>query len=207
MKTSPHSKPGKTRIHELERFNPGRIAVAGFKPHLKADELRHLLGVGGLKFNLPTAFQPIETLNLVRTRGLGRTNLTIIQCDTFQVDATVPRANFLFPVSGGRKPVVQMHFEPGNYGIIAPGSYFMEFSIAFRTATQGGSFTLSGGGDGGVLANPGTVQLKGSRRVTLVFNNVPPTAQIFGSIQQESGDPWEWFSVSASFPPPVLTQD
>jgi hypothetical protein len=205
MKTSRTSKPDKTPIHEIDRFNSSRVLIAGFKPQLNPEELRQLIVGGGLKVNLPTAFQPIETLNLVRTRGLGRTNLTLVQVNTFQVDATTPRASFSSPVSGQRKPVVQMHFEPGAYGVTAVGSYFMEFAIDFQTASGSGSFTLGGGGPG-TLANPGTVHLEGSRRITLVFNNVPPTAQIFGFIQQESGDPWEWFSVSASFPPPVLTQ-
>lgn len=203
MKKVTGSQSPKPRYREIESFNAARIAVAGFQSDLTPEIINKLVVPGSLGIPFPTVFQPIETLGVIKTRGLGRTNLTLAQCRTFQADAAVPQVSFDSPASGGRKPAVQMHFEPGAYGITSTATYFMEFSLAFRSSTQGGTFTRGGGG-GGIFSTPGPVQVQGRRRVTLVFTDVPPTAQIFGFLQEESGDPWDWFSVSVSFPPLFL---
>jgi hypothetical protein len=48
-----------------------------------------------------------------------------------QIDAATPSATFN-KQSRSRNPVIQMHFEPSAYGIMAVGTYIMEFTSIFR---------------------------------------------------------------------------
>ena len=138
-------------------------------------------------------FLPIETLSATKTIGRGRTNLTIIVPTIVQIDAAMPSATFN-KQSQSRNPVIQMHFEPSAYGITSVGTYIMEFTIqAFGQST----FNLSGFGGPGAVLNDGTKVLNGQTRVSLVFQNVPASQQIFGFLEQTAGGAWNWFSTQS----------
>ena len=66
------------------------------------------------------------------------------------------------------------------------------------------TFNLNGFAGSGNLTNAGTKVLGGKITVTLGFNNVPPSQQTFGFLEQTAGAPWDFFSVQARFPFPVL---
>jgi hypothetical protein len=113
--------------------------------------------------------------------GHGRTNLTFVRPTIVQVDGTAPFAGFDRTVSPTRNPAIQMHFEPSAYGITTVASYLMICSIeCFGQST----FQLEGFAGAGTLSNNGTKVLNGQKTVTLVFNNVPPSEQIFGFLEQ-----------------------
>ena len=123
---------------------------------------------------------PIDTLSPTKSVGLGRTNLTLNTPTIVQTDATTPYATF----GNGS---VQMHFEPSAYGITTVASYIMEFIIQ----TMGSAtFSLEGYVGSGNLPNAGTQVLNGSVTVQLVMQNVPPTMQTYGFLQQTSGASW-----------------
>ncbi len=46
--------------------------------------------------------------------------------------------------------------------------------------------------------------LIGSVTVQLVMQNVPPTMQTYGFLQQTSGASWNWYSTMIRFPPLVF---
>lgn len=80
-------------------------------------------------------------------------------------------------------------------------TYIMEFTIeVFGQST----FNLRGFAGSGAVVNAGTKVLNGPTRVSLVLQNVPPSQQTFGFLEQTAGGPWNWFSTQVRFPPVVL---
>ena len=195
------SKAASNKVRELEPFDKRSINLAKFKPDLSAKDFKELFGPIGDIVIFP--FLPIETLSCTKTIGRGRTNLTIIVPTIVQVDAATPRASFDRRATPSRNPIIQMHFEPSAYGITSVATYIMEFTIeTFGQST----FNLSGFAGPGTLANNGTKVLNGQVRVSLVMQNVPPSQQTFGFLEQTAGGAWNWFSTQVRFPPIVLTQ-
>lgn len=190
------------RTVELEPFQPRKVNLAKFKSDISRSQRRTLFGAVGLGGRLPGFLLPIETLSVTNTVGRGRTNLTFIRPTIVHVDATTPFAGFDRRESPARAPAIQMHFEPQAYGITTASNYVMEFAIETF-----GSATFRIDGSFGFITNTGLVTVNGRRIVTLVFQNVPPAEQTFGFIEQTAGERWNWFSVSARFPIPVIVAD
>jgi hypothetical protein len=202
MKTKRSMKTTSNQTLELEPFQRRKVDVAKFKPEIPASRLKALLGTPEALTHFPSFFFPIERLSVAKTVGRGRTNLTFIRPTIVQTDATVPFAGFDRTQSPTRAPAMQMHFEPQAYGITGPSNYVMEFAIeTFGPATfrVDGSF--------GFITNAGSVAVNGRVVITLAFQNVGPAEQIFGFIEQTSGERWNWFSVAARFPIPVIVAD
>jgi len=188
-----------TRIQELEPFGKRSVDLAKFKPELSDKELHKLLGPVGDIIVFP--FVPIETLSATKTIGLGRTNLTIIAPTIVQIDTPTPSATFDVRAQS-RHPAIQMHFEPSAYGVTSVATYFMDFTIqAFGQST----FNLAGFAGSGTVLNGGTKVLNGQTTVTLVLQNVPPTQQTFGFLEETSGVAWQWFRTKVRFPPIVIS--
>ena len=115
-----------------------------------------------------------------------------------QIDAA-PSASFDVRAQT-RRPAVQMHFQPSAYGITSVGTYIMEFTIqVFGQST----FNLEGFAGSGTVLNGGTKVLNGAVTVSLVLQNVPPTQQTFGFLEETAGGAWTWLSVEVRFPPIV----
>jgi len=197
MKTSVKNH-GK-KVSEPVPFDKKVINFTKFKSELTEKKLKDFLG----PFNGPIVHYPapIETLSCTKTRGLGRTNLTIIVPTIVQIDAVSPRASFDRRSTSSRNPVIQMHFEPAAYGIMANATYIMTFEIE---AYGQSSFSLQGYAGSGTIANNGTKVLNGSNWVSLIMKNVPPAQQTYGYLEQTSGGAWDWLSVKVSFPPLII---
>ncbi len=189
------AKPPSRKPQEIEPFDKRGINFRKFKADLSAKDILKLIGPVGGQVIFP--FLPIETLSTTKTVGRGRTNLTIVAPTVVQTDATIPRATFSKQLQP-RKPGIQMHFEPGAYGITSVGNYVMEFTIE---ALGPSTFNLTGSGN---VQNAGTKVLNGPRRVSLVFKNVLPADQNFGFLEQTAGGVWHWFSVQLRFPDLVI---
>lgn len=162
---------------------------ASFRDDLSQAELRKLTGSRTLI--LPNIFT-VESLSPLRTVGVGRTNITLVGCNTFQTDATPARA-FFDRTTTTRAPGAQMHFDPAAYGIGPNAALTMSFSIRVPS----GSVTFSRIGDS-QHTNPGTITVAGNTKVTLTFKASSP---LFGLIQQASGSAWEWISTQIIFIP------
>jgi hypothetical protein len=199
--TNTPSTEKRQKVSELEPFNKRNLDLTKFKPDLTGKQLQSLFALPGDAAGFPIFFHAIETLSVTKTVGNGRTNLTFVRPTIVQADATVPFAGFDRTVSPTRNPAIQMHFEPSAYGITTVASYLMIFTIeCFGQST----FRLEGFAGAGTLSNNGTKVLSGQKTVTLVFNNVPPSEQIFGFLEQTAGERWNWVSVQARFPFPVV---
>jgi hypothetical protein len=188
------SKPMK----ELEPFSKRKVNLDKFPLDLSLKNLKDMITsqVGNLGRFAISIFS-IDTLSPAKTIGRGRTNLTLIRPTIVQVDATTPYAGFDRRESPTRDPAVSMHFEPKSYGITAVSTYVLVFTIeVIGQAT----FNLSGFAGGGTVSNGGSVTVSGQRKVSLVLQNVPPNAQIWGAITQTAGGQWNWYSVQARFP-------
>ena len=195
------SKGSSNKARQLEPFNKRSINLAKFKPDLTAKDFKALFPPAGGIVTFP--FFPIETLTCTKTIGLGRTNLTIIVPTIVQIDQATPRASFDRRATPSRNPIIQMHFEPSAYGITSVATYIMEFTIqAFGQST----FNLTGFAGAGTILNGGTKVLNGQVRVSLVMQNVPPSQQTFGFLEQTAGVAWAWFSTQVRFPPIVISQ-
>jgi hypothetical protein len=192
-KTSPRRKSRKAR--ELEPFSRTKVDFTKFKPDLSPRKLDALFTVPGRAELFPSFYFPVDTLSVTRTVGKGRTNLTFIRPTIVQADATTPYAGFDRRQSPSRKPSISMHFEPGAYGISTVSSYVMDFSIE-----SVGSSTFNLDGLFGAIANAGSKVLNGPTTVSLVFQNVQPSQQIYGYVEQESGGEWNFYSVRVRFP-------
>jgi hypothetical protein len=190
----------KTMGTKLDYFDKRIVDVAKFKPDLSSKKLAGIFGRPG-RFEL--SFLTIDTLSVTKTVGLGRTNLTFIRPTIVQADAATPFASFDRTLSPSRNPAISMHFEPKAYGITAVSNFLMAFAIECFGQT---TFTLNGFPGSGTLANAGTKVLSGKITVTLGFNNVPPSQQTHGFLEQTAGAPWNFFSVRARFPFPILIQ-
>ena len=195
------SKGSSNKARQLEPFDKRSINLAKFKSDLTAKDFKALFPpVGGI---ITFPFFPIETLTCTKTIGLGRTNLTIIVPTIVQIDQATPRASFDRRATPSRNPIIQMHFEPSAYGITSVATYIMEFTIqAFGQST----FNLTGFAGPGTILNGGTKVLNGQVKVSLVMQNVPPSQQTFGFLEQTAGVAWEWFSTQVRFPPIVISQ-
>ena len=189
----------RTMSKKFEPFNKKIIDVTKFKPDLSPKKLAGLFGPPGFELS----FLTIDTLGVTKTVGLGRTNLTFIRPTIVQADAATPFASFDRTLSPSRNPAISMHFEPKAYGITAVSNFLMVFAIECFGQT---TFTLNGFPGSGTLANAGTKVLSGKITVTLGFNNVPPSQQTHGFLEQTAGAPWNFFSVRARFPFPILIQ-
>lgn len=191
-------KKAAREVTEIEPFDELRIDLSEVKPELSAKKLQSFAKP---LINFPFPFLLIEKLTPTKTVGRGRTNLTLVAPTVFQTDATVPRASFDLRAQS-RKPVAQMHFQPSGYGITSLGTYIMEFTIqTFSAAT----FNLQGGPFNFNIQNAGTKTLNGLTSVALVFKDLPPAAEVFGFLEQQSGTQWNWFSISVRFPDLVFS--
>jgi hypothetical protein len=191
------SKAAGNKIQEIEPFNKHSVDLSRFKPELSAKDLQKLLGGIGPIVTFP--FLPIETLSVTKTIGRGRTNLTIIVPTIVQVDAATPSASFNRQSTPSRNPTIQMHFEPSAYGITSVATYIMEFAIeVFGQST----FNLVGGPV--TALNAGTKVLNGPTRVALIFQNLAPSQQVFGFLEQKAGGAWNWLSTQVRFPDIVI---
>jgi hypothetical protein len=186
------------KVKELEPFDKRHFDLAKFKPNLSDKDLSNLLTpIGGL---IIFPFLPIETLTPTKTLGLGRTNLTIIAPTIVQIDTPTPSATFDVRAQQ-RHPAIQMLFEPSAYGITSVATYFMEFTVqVFGQST----FNLDGFAGPGQVLNRGTKVLNGQTTITLILQNVPPTQQTFGFLEETSGVAWQWFRTKVRFPPIVI---
>jgi hypothetical protein len=146
-------------------------------------------------------FRPIELLSPVKTVGHGRTNLTLIMATIMQTDAASPYAGFDIRATPSRHPAVSVHFEPSAYGITATGTYVMTFVVETSGAA---TFSLNGYASGGTLSGAGSKTVNGQQTVSLVFANVPPSAQFYGSIEQTGGGAWTWYRSGINYPPLVI---
>jgi hypothetical protein len=190
---------GKSRrqIKELEPFDKRRIDAVKIKQDLSEPDLKQLLAPNRASIVFP--FLAIETLSCTKTLGRGRTNLTLIAPTIVQIDSTTPSATFDVRAQA-RHPAIQMHFEPSAYGITSVGTYIMEFAIqVFSQST----FTLAGFAGSGTVLNGGSKVLNGPAKVSLVLQDVPPTQQTFGFLEENAGGAWSWLSVQVRFPPIV----
>ena len=195
------SKGSSNKARQLEPFDKRSINLTKFKPDLTAKDFKALFPPAGGIITFP--FFPIETLTCTKTIGLGRTNLTIIVPTIVQIDQATPRASFDRRATPSRNPIIQMHFEPSAYGITSVATYIMEFTIqAFGQST----FNLTGFAGPGTILNGGTKVLNGQVKVSLVMQNVPPSQQTFGFLEQTAGVTWAWFSTQVRFPPIVISQ-
>ncbi len=186
------------KVRELEPADKHTIDVSKFKSELSANDINKLVGASVNRFVFP--FLPIETLTCTKTKGLGRTNLTLIAPTIVQVDTPSPFASF-DKRNQTRKPAVQMHFQASGYGITSFGTYIMEFAVqVFGQST----FNLVGNAGPGTVVNAGVKVLNGQVRVALIFQNVPPAQETFGFLEESSGVAWNWFSTQVRFPDIVI---
>ena len=78
----------------------------------------------------------------------------------------------------------------------------MEFTVqVFGQST----FNLDGFAGSGQVVNKGTKVLNGQTIVTLILQNVPPTQETFGFLEETSGVVWQWFRTKVRFPPIVIS--
>jgi hypothetical protein len=186
---------------EPERFQDRTVDFSKMKTDLSVEELRQWVKQIGKIPVFPPFFFTIETLSPAKTIGRGRTNLTLVTPTLVQTDATTPYASFDLSSTPSRNPTVQMHFETSAYGITSIETYFMQFTI--ETAGQS-TFNLSGYAGAGTVLNAGTKVLNGLTSVTLVMQNVPPSQQTYGFLEQTAGGSWTWYSTLVRFPPVVF---
>ncbi len=190
----------KSAMSKFVPFNRKVVDVTRFKPDLSPKRLAALFG---FPKGLELSFLTIDTLGVTKTVGKGRTNLTFIRPVIVQADAATPFANFDRQVSPSGNPAISMHFEPKSYGITAVTSFLMVFAIQCFGST---TFNVGGFAGTGTLQGAGTKTLNGTVAVSLGFNNVPASQQTHGFLEQTAGAPWNFFSVRARFPFPVIIQ-
>jgi hypothetical protein len=190
----------RTAAREPEPYDKRTVDLTKFKPDVSLKEWVEMFKPGVFP-PWPLFFQPIETLSCTRTVGHGRTNVTLIMPTIVQVDAATPYAGFNRQTTPSRNPIAQAHFEPAAYGITAPATYFMAFTIE---SSGQSTFNLAGYAGGGTLDGAGSKVVSGQQIVTLIFRNVPPGAQVYGYVEQTSGGQWSWFQTRVSFPPLVI---
>lgn len=196
----PTSNAAKGRVSEIQPRDLRRVDPTKFKPDPSTKEWYTLF-----KTKFPSIgpgaifFLPIDTLSPTKTIGKGRTNITLIMANLVQTDAATPYAGFDMTATPSRKPVAQIHFEAAPYGITGTANYVISFAIE---VVGKATFFLAGTSQ---LANGGLKTVTGKTSLSLVFNNVKPTDQIFANIEQRSGGSWNWYSARISPPPLVFT--
>jgi hypothetical protein len=196
------AKPAETRTTEIEQFDKRQVDYTKLKSDLTAAQVQKFFGpttgtgpggASGYYLGL------IDTLSVTRTIGKGRTNLTLIEPTIVQVDAMTPSATF-DKTKSARNPTVQVHFQPSGYGITSVSGYHLDFALQIFTP---GAFNVVGQAEGSPVLNTGVKNLNGLVTVTVVMQNVSPTAQTFVFIEQQSGGAWSWLSTQIFFPPLV----
>ena len=192
-----------SRRSKLSKYTPfSRRIVDGtrFKPDLSTKKLVSL-------FDFPSginlSFLTIDQLGVTKTVGKGRTNLTFVRPTIVQADAATPFAGFDQRFTSSGNPAISMHFEPQFYGITGFTNFLMVFSIQCFGST---TFNVGGFAGTGTLKNAGTRTFSGTVNVSLGFENVPASQQTHGFLEQTAGAPWNFFSVRARFPFPVVIQ-
>jgi hypothetical protein len=198
-KTAPSAARRKAK--ELEPFNKRKVDFTKFKADPLPRKLEGFFKLPGTAALYQISFLSIETLSVTKTVGSGRTNLTFIMPTIVQTDATTPYAGFDGALTPSRNPGIQMHFQPSAYGITSVASYVMGFAIESFGQT---SFNLTGFAGSGTLSNAGPKVLSGKTVVSLGFQNVPSSQVIYGYLEQTSGAAWNFYSVRARFPYPVI---
>lgn len=179
-----------------------KIDLARFKPDLTPADLKNALTRVRVANLTVLTFPTIDVISPTRTVGRGRTNLTLVRPVILQTDATPAYASFdLAAATPQQPPTVSVHFEPGQYGLTGNVTFIMGFSIeAFGTVNaEVGAFAGSGTATG---LGPRTIN--GKQVVTIVFNNVPATDQVYGHVQQTGGPPWRWFQTRISYFPVLI---
>ncbi len=196
------AKPAGTKTTEIQPFDKQLVDYTKLKSDLTAAQVQAFFGpttgtgpgsASGYYLGL------IDTLSVTKTIGKGRTNLTLIEPTIVQVDADTPSATF-DKTQSPRNPTVQVHFQPSGYGITAVSGYHIDFTLQVFTP---GVFNVAGQAQGSPVLNTGVKSLNGLVTVTVVMQNVAPTAQTFVFIEQQSGGPWNWLSTQIFFPPLV----
>lgn len=199
MAKAPARTP-RTKVRELEALSRRTVDVEKFTSDLSSSYFEDLFSP---VFEAPTHgifFLPIEVLGPTKTIGKGRTNLTVIRSTILQADATTPYIGFDRTKSPDRNPAIQMHFEAGAYGITGNATYVMAFSVECF-----GSCTFNAQGGAIPVSNAGTKTLNGKGTISLVFNNVKPSDQLYGYIEQTAGAGWNCYSVRVRYPAIVIT--
>lgn len=178
-----------------------KIDLNRFKSDLTPNDLKNALSpVRFGDFNI-LVFPTIDIISPTKTIGSGRTNLTVVRPVILQTDASPAFVTF-DGVGNPQRPAVSVHFEPSKYGLTGNVTFIMGFSIeAFGTVNLDlGAFAGSG-----TVTGLGPRTANGKQVVSLVFNNVPATQQVFGVVTQTGGARWNWFQTRISYLP-VLVQ-
>lgn len=196
------SSSARNKVREAEPFDKRRVNLGSFKSDIKPRDWERL---GSQQFG-PVVFPPlffntIDTLSPTKTVGKGRTNTTIIAPTIVQTDAATPMATFDRTVIKFRNPIIQIHFEPGAYGITSVSDYVITF---FIQVFGQGTFNLQGFASTGTVVNAGAKTLRNQTSVSLIFQNLQPTQQTFAFLEQTAGPFWNWFSTRISFPPIII---
>ena len=192
------SKPAR-KLDPPEKLN---VDLAKFKPDLTTDDLKRALTPIRLRDLSVFIFPTIDVISPTKTTGLGRTNLTLVRPVILQTDASPAFASFDAALgTPQQRPTVSVHFEPVKYGLTGSVTFIMGFSIeVFGSATfDVGAFAGSGNPTG---VGPRTVS--GKQIVSIVFNNVPATQQVFGHVAQTGGANWRWFQTRISYLPVLV---
>jgi hypothetical protein len=201
MSKAPAKSAGKKAI-EIEPFDKRLVDYTKLKTDLTTAQVEALFSqsaVGSFGGAAGYYLGLIETLSVTKTLGKGRTNLTLIEPTIVQVDATTPSATF-DKTQSPRNPTVQVHFQPSGYGITSVSGYHLDFTLQIFTP---GTFNVAGQAEGSPVLNTGVKNLNGLVTVTVVMQNVAPSANTFVFIEQQSGGAWNWLSTQIFFPPPV----
>lgn len=193
------SKTADIKITKPTQYEKKIVNFSKFTPDILEKDLHKLFpSIGNIQFY---PFAPIDVLSCTKTKGSGRTNITIIMPTIVQVDAATPYAGFDRRLTPSRNPLIQIHFDPAAYGITYNATYIIEFTI---DAADGSTFNLTGYSLAGTLVNAGTKVLNGPSKVSLIIRNMPPTVT-YAYLEQISGGVWNWYSTKITFPPLVIS--
>jgi hypothetical protein len=196
--TSRSKRVSAPRLRPPEKL---KIDLTRFKPDLTPDDLQNALTPVRLANLTVLTFPTIDIISPTKTVGLGRTNLTLVRPVILQTDATPAFASFdRAAATAQQPPTVSVHFEPSKYGLTGNVTFIMSFSLeAF------GAVTVDVGAVGGVAATGvGPRTINGKQVVSIVFNNVPATQQVFGHVAQTGGATWRWFQTRISYLPVLI---
>jgi hypothetical protein len=196
------SRTRKEPAAKLDAPEKLKVDLTRFKSDLTPNDLKRALTpvkFGDLNiFVFPT----IDIISPTKTTGLGRTNLTVVRPVILQTDASPAFVTFDGALgSAQQRPTVSVHFEPSKYGLTGNVTFIMGFSIeAFGTVNLDlGAFAGSG-----TVSGTGPRTANGKQVVSLVFNNVPATQQVFGHVAQTGGARWNWFQTRISYLPVIV---
>ena len=199
-KSSKSKRQGAEKLTRPDKLN---IDLTRFKPDITSGDLKNLLTPVKLANVNLIIFPTIEVISPVKTVGLGRTNLTVVRPVIFQTDATPPHVAFNLSISTAQQPpTVSVHFEPSKYGLMGNAAFVISFSIKVDgTAT----FNVGAFAGSGTASGTGTRTVTGQRTVSITYQNVPATQQVFGHISQTAGTTWQWFLTRISYLPILIS--